>query len=214
MPRVSGMHCLIMVCGVGSFMEKIWEVFLCTFGFLVLILLILKDVIFGGACVSLLESWIEDSLGSRGRGVLYALEKKELLVCWIDRIYRRSLLVGYRFMCMLLFQALKTRHGGTGGIWKSAEDLNLWGSCMMEWNGYVNSLISLGITINSSQDQLLWGWDIRDGVILAKKAYEEIALVNWIPSGKWWNECIWKLIVPYKIIFFSWLLFSKKILVW
>jgi len=115
---------------------------------------------------------------------------------------------------MLLFQALKTRHGGTSGIWKSVEDLNLWGSCMMEWNGYVNSLISLGITINSSQDQLLWGWDIKDGVISAKKASEEIALVNWIPSGKWWNECIWKLIVPYKIIFFSWLLFSKKILVW
>ena len=58
------------------------------------------------------------------------------------------------------------------GYWYTAEDLNLGGHFYELWNDYTAGLISAGIRLVESDDELIWDYRKKKGSISARNAYD------------------------------------------
>jgi hypothetical protein len=96
--------------------------------------------------------------------------------------------------------------------WLNSFQLNLSGDMSNEWNNFITVLKSSGVSLNQSNDKLVWSWNREDGSVSADLAYQCIAFNSHNGDYKWWFKSIWKVKIPSKIICFMWLCLKDSIL--
>ena len=60
--------------------------------------------------------------------------------------------------------------------WKSAQDLGLTGAHAIEWNIYLNLLISNYVHLSSKLDKLIWTKNTKTGQYTTKHGYEVVII--------------------------------------
>ena len=74
--------------------------------------------------------------------------------------------------------------------------------CAVEFYVYIKYLNHSGIRINSSDEEIMWSWNVNTGQVDANQAYDAINFDRLEPSYKWWYHKLCKWIAPLKLIFF------------
>lgn len=117
---------------------------------------------------------------------------------------------------MGIFIWSQTIIGWKGGvpIWKEPLELGLRGDVLMQWNNIMMSMRTSRICRMEENDSLTWRGK-REGIeVQVKDIYS--TLVKGIPSPfrNIFLMSLWKIGAPYKMIYFSWLVFHNKNLTW
>jgi hypothetical protein len=89
--------------------------------------------------------------------------------------------------------------------WIDANQLGLSGDLATEWNNFLLILKSSGITLNNTNDKIVWSWNKAMGTITANLAYQSISNNYHKERTRWWFKSIWKVNIPSKITCFMWL---------
>jgi len=106
-------------------------------------------------------------------------------------------------------------HSLTGlGHWLSPEYLRLEGQQAVEWRNYTHYLSRMGITLNDKDDILVWTYNVANGMVTAKLAYDLIFSESPYHSEDWWARTLWKWKVPLKLKCFFWLALHNRLLTW
>ena len=74
--------------------------------------------------------------------------------------------------------------------------------CAIEFDVYIKELNHSGIRINSSDEEIMWSWNVDTGLVDANRAYDAINFDRLEPSYKSWYHKLWKWIAPLKLMFF------------
>jgi hypothetical protein len=93
-------------------------------------------------------------------------------------------------------------------------DLLLSDPSATEWNLYITALKSVGVSLSTEQDSLLWAGGDATGIISVKNLYA--ALLNQLNFGvdhSWFFQ-LWNWEVPLKLKLFIWLAGKEKTLTW
>lgn len=96
----------------------------------------------------------------------------------------------------------------------STNDLTILGHLQIEWSDYILGLRTCGFKITNLQDSLVWSWNIKNGEINAKQAYDSLFFNMMDFNQKWWHKALWKWYMPLKIKLFNLLMLENKILTW
>jgi hypothetical protein len=84
----------------------------------------------------------------------------------------------------------------------------------MEWDSFCNELNRVGITLNDSEDQMMWDGGDNTDIISVKNIYNAIANTEWPNNITGWRIDFWKWKFPLKIKIFTWLTLKNKIPTW
>jgi hypothetical protein len=76
------------------------------------------------------------------------------------------------------------------------------------------ALKSAGISLNDSQDTLLWAGGDASGILTVKNAYAALLQPLATDADIPWLQKIWKWSIPLKLQFFIWLCVKDKALTW
>lgn len=98
------------------------------------------------------------------------------------------------------------------GYWLCANDIGLSGNSGKEWDHYFHLLAHAGIRLRDQSDSIVWNWNESDGQITTQLVYESIIQQHLPPVGRWWFGRLWKWKAPLKVLCFTWLALSNRIL--
>jgi hypothetical protein len=97
--------------------------------------------------------------------------------------------------------------------WLNSNHLNLTGDMSIKWNNYIKVLKSSGVSLNQSNDKIVWSWNRACGSVSTNLAYQFIVINSHNGDYKWSFKPIWKVKIPRKIICFMWLCLKYSILI-
>ena len=95
--------------------------------------------------------------------------------------------------------------------WYLITDLCLGGVWADQWSSFVNGLSHGGIRLGNHEDSLLWMFDKKLGMVLAKKSYELIVYEHLPPIRDDLLPKVWGYNIPQKLKCFIWLAVNNKI---
>ena len=72
--------------------------------------------------------------------------------------------------------------------WSSAQDLNLEGTLVDEWDRYMDGVVHAGIFISNTLDKLVWGQNNKNGMVTTKLAYKLIFEKENMLNTYWWTK--------------------------
>jgi len=111
-----------------------------------------------------------------------------------------------------LAQAVDPVDTGTTQNWSESIQIGWSDELKSEWDTFVTTVICSGIRFKNENDKLVWFWNRSIGTVTAKLAYQCILYFKKLEERKWWFKAIWKLNIPTKLIFFTWLCLKDCIL--
>jgi len=109
-------------------------------------------------------------------------------------------------------QTVDPNNLNTSQYWLNSYQLNLTGDLSNEWNNYITVLKNIGVSLNQSNDKLVWSWNRACGLVSVDLAYQCIAINSHNGDYKWRFKSIRKVSIPRKIICFMWLCLKDSIL--
>jgi hypothetical protein len=98
--------------------------------------------------------------------------------------------------------------------WTIVEDLSMQGMIKEVWDAFIHRLYAAGIFLSNQEDKLVWTWNLMDGQVNVKDAYEALMFKAVQVNIDWWKNSIWSWNLPLKIRLFNWLLLNNSILTW
>jgi hypothetical protein len=100
-----------------------------------------------------------------------------------------------------LAQAARPNVTASPTVWFDSNQLKLTGEIAIEWDSFILTLRTNGITLTESNDQLVWSWNRSLGTVLVNSAFQSIIFTNLKDEKRWWYKAIWLVKVPSKITF-------------
>jgi hypothetical protein len=74
--------------------------------------------------------------------------------------------------------------------WINANQLGLTGNLSNEWNNFITMLKSNGVSLNNSNDKIVWSWNKAFGSVVADLTYQCIASNSHNGVSRWWYKSI------------------------
>ena len=92
--------------------------------------------------------------------------------------------------------------------------MGLSGQWADKWGYCTEILKTAGINLSNEKDTLVWSENKKNGVFIAKLAYDFMIKKFSHMEVSWWSKGLWKWNIPAKLRFFWWLSLKDKILTW
>ena len=102
----------------------------------------------------------------------------------------------------------------SNSYWLCVKGLGLGRVWEVEWDKYISYLNSVGIRLNSNDDELIWVFNQDTGHVIVKSTYSTITHKHYYSIPKWWFKKLWKWNIPMKSICSIWITFKYFLLTW
>lgn len=98
--------------------------------------------------------------------------------------------------------------------WLQSFDLGLVDEDAYSWDSYVRTLGLAGVFLTEQDDKMKWSGNKKDGIVIAKTAYDRIMQGKYIYPPQWWYKKIWKWNIALKHKCFLWHVLQGTLKTW